>query len=562
MGRVFAMSMRRILIAISTWLISALLLTCAVKGGLKGGPEDKTAPSVVFSFPQQDSTDVHHLQYIRFSFSEMMDRNSIAKNLFISPPIPFNWSWDGYDELTIQLKDSLTPDITYVVTLGTGLKDLRGNGLDQAYTLAFATGSHIDRGEIEGQVFGLKERESYTVMAYLMDSTRVNPMFFKDTALYISKTGRQGRFRLRNLKPGLYRVLAVADANNNLLADIPREKVALPAKDVRVGAATTLMEKLNMRPAVQDTSLPSIFSIRAINNRQLIVKTSRTLFFDSLSQIQITDSAGGKPLPCYQWNHYPGGLALFTAVQDSGRRYMARFTGLKDSLAQTVPDSSFFFNASAKPFQIPFRLKKRFPADSARAVHPLDVIRLRFSLPLSQNSRMGLKRALAFLQGRDTIRYHLRSDSPDRVTLEPLQPLTGDSSYTFSMDTTLIRDGFGRALKDSATHMVFKVKSDNDFGSLKGRIKTRIPPPYVVTIEPVQGRRQRRQQRINGPDFEFRYLEEGQYKLSAFADRDSNSVFTPGSIKPFRFSEIFHVSRDTVSIRKRWEKSGIVIPLP
>ncbi len=562
MGRVSGMSMRRILLVVSTWLISALLMTCAVKGGLKGGPEDKTAPSVVYTFPQPDSTDVRHLEYIRFSFSEMMDRNSIAKNLFISPPVPFTWSWDGYDELTIHLRDSLTRDITYVVTLGTGLKDLRGNGLDQAFTLAFATGNHIDRGEIEGRIHGLKARESYTVMAYRLDSTRANPLFFKDTALYISKTGRQGRFRLRNLKSGRYRVLAVADANNNLLADIPREKVALPAREIRVGAGGLPAQGLNMRPAVQDTGPPSIFSVRALNRRQLVVKTNRTLFFDSLNQVQIRDSAGGRLLSCFQWSRSPGGLTLYTAAQDSGVRYMARFSGFRDSLAQTVPDSGYIFNASAKPFKTAFRIQKRSPADSARAVHPLDGISLRFSLPLSPESLRRVKRAFTFLQGRDTVRYHTRSTSPDRVLLEPLAPLVGDSSYSFAMDTTLLRDAFGRALKDSATHLVFKVNSQNNFGSLRGRIETDLPPPYVVVIESLQGRKKRRQQSLHAADFEFRYLEEGAYRLSAFADADSNTVFTPGSLSPFRFSETFHVNPDTVSIRKRWEKSGIVIPLP
>ncbi len=561
MGHVSGMSRRLILLVISIWLISALLMTCAVKGGLKGGPEDKTAPSVVYTFPQPDSTGVHHLAYIRFSFSEMMDRNSIAKNLFISPPVAFTRSWDGYDELTIHLHDSLTRDITYVVTLGTGLKDLRGNGLDQAFTLAFATGNRIDRGKIDGRLYGLKNRESYTVMAYRMDSTRANPLFFKDTALYISKTGKQGRFRLSNLKNGLYRILAVADANHNLLADIPREKVALPAKDIFVGA-DGLSPLLNMRPAVQDTSPPSVFSVRALNRRQLIVKTNRTLFFDSLNQVQIRDSASGKPLSFCQWSRTPGGLSLYTALQDSGRRYIARLSGLHDSLGRAITDSGFIFSASARPFKKMFRIKKLFPADSARAVHPLEEIRIRFSLPLSGDSRKRLKEAFTFLQGRDTVRFRVDSPSPDRVALQPLAPMTGDSTYSLDMDSTLLRDSFGRALRDSATHLVFKVNALENFGSLSGRIATRLSPPFVVEVESLQGRKKIRRKRLNGTDFEFRYLEEGPYRLSAFADSDSNGVFTPGALSAFRFSETFHVNRDTVSIRKRWEKSGIIIPLP
>ncbi len=551
----------RIFSILSLWLISALFVTCAVKGGLKGGPEDKTPPTIIYSFPQADSTGVHHLEYIRFSFSEMMDRNSIAKNLFISPPIAHEWEWQGYDELSIRLLDSLNRDVTYVLTLGTGLKDLRGNGLEQAYTLAFSSGDHIDHGEISGRVHGLKPKKNYTVMAYLLDSLSQNPHFYRDTALYITKTGKKGNFRLTNLKEGLYRVLAVNDANNNLLADLPREKIALAQKDIPVREGR-MADFVSMRPAIQDTNPPVILSVRAINKRQVSLNSNRTLFPDSLATLSIRDSASSQKLALFQWSRAQNALILHTAPQDSGARYVARIAPLRDSLARYTADTSFRFSASRRLLKQSFRIKKRFPADSARAVHPLTNLYLEFSLPLSAESLRHLKQAVVLRQNGDSVSFQARHDSPDKLTLTPSAPLLGDSSYVLTLDSTLLRDAFGRTLKDSATQTVFKVNSPDNFGSLSGRITTALPPPYVVSITRLDGKKEKRVQSLGGKEFEFLFLEEGRYRLAAFADSDSNGVYSPGSIKPFRFSETFHMSADTVSIRKRWEKSGIIIPLP
>ena len=91
-----------------TLIISFLLiLNCAKMGAPPGGPEDKTAPSVLSVYPESNSTKVVKDNVISIEFSEKMDRESIADAIFITPRIEgeIKYKWKK-NRLNIILPDS------------------------------------------------------------------------------------------------------------------------------------------------------------------------------------------------------------------------------------------------------------------------------------------------------------------------------------------------------------------------------------------------------------------------------------------------------------------------
>ncbi|RMH62249.1 MAG: hypothetical protein D6677_10250 [Calditrichaeota bacterium] len=553
-------------LAVSVGVFTALALfigfmtACAVKGTLSGGPKDTTAPVVVETFPNADSTGVLQLERIRFVFSEMMERRSAAKNIFISPPVPFTFEWDGYDILEILLKEPLIADITYVVTLGTGLKDLHNNGLKNAVHLAFSSGARIDKGHIEGRVYFSDRQKPYTIMAWPLPLE--NTFFFKDTARYLTKTGTDGRFSLMNMKAGRYRLLAVEDVNNNFLPDIPLEKRAIASSDVTVSDSMSNRPPVKFWPVTSDTTPPVLLTVRASNAYECVVRASKSLWFEHLNTLILQDSLTRENIPIWQFSREGNSLHLFTARQDSGRTYGLTLRAVRDSLGHDLPDTTVYFKGGDEAIQRPFKIKRLLPRDSSRAVHPLENLSIRFTLPPLLQNQDNLKKAIVLTGYKDTLAYTIRYHSPDRLVVRPLEPFLPDSTYRLSVDTTQLRDVMGRALQDTLTRLWFKIRTAREYGSISGRLRTDLSPPYVVQVEENGGRRRTWQHSLREKNFRFEFLPEGTYRLRAFADADSNGVYSGGQLHPFRFSEMFHIASDTIKVRKRWETSDIVLPLP
>ena len=60
-------------IAVLGIICLSILWECAYKVGPSGGPEDKTPPKIIYTFPSPDSINIKQLSYLEFHFSEGVD---------------------------------------------------------------------------------------------------------------------------------------------------------------------------------------------------------------------------------------------------------------------------------------------------------------------------------------------------------------------------------------------------------------------------------------------------------------------------------------------------------
>ena len=105
-------------------LALCVLSGCAKIGTPVGGPLDKTAPHIVSHYPLADALQVEPDDVVEIVFSEMMDRERTEEALFVSPTGPQRLKWNG---TKLRVEMPLATDRTYVLTVGTGARDLRGN---------------------------------------------------------------------------------------------------------------------------------------------------------------------------------------------------------------------------------------------------------------------------------------------------------------------------------------------------------------------------------------------------------------------------------------------------
>ncbi|MFA5815517.1 MAG: Ig-like domain-containing protein [Bacteroidales bacterium] len=204
----------------------SLLFSCAQQGSLTGGAKDEKPPEVVSSIPVNFSTRFKS-DHIEITFNEYFVLKDIAKQLVVSPPMPKKPDFKIKGKtLEINFKDSLQPDRTYAINFGDALVDLNEGNPIKNFQFVFSTGSRIDSLQASGRVLQALDNKPAEDILVMLYSGNADSLPLKTIPLYLSRTDKEGKFTLKNLAGGSYKIFALKDGNNNLMFDQPAEAVA------------------------------------------------------------------------------------------------------------------------------------------------------------------------------------------------------------------------------------------------------------------------------------------------------------------------------------------------
>lgn len=218
----------------SLFVVAAALLlaACASIGRPEGGPRDMTPPVVVSSTPAPGSVNVSNGR-IDIVFDENITLDDPMNKIVVSPPQKKQAQINSNGRrVRITLRDTLRDSTTYTVDLADAVRDLNEGNILDGLAIDFSTGPSIDTLMISGIVFEGRTLEPAQGMIVGVYSTPV-----ADTALTtlpmdrITKTNALGRFTIRNLKPGSYRVFAINDLNHDFHWD-RSEDIAFLDRDI------------------------------------------------------------------------------------------------------------------------------------------------------------------------------------------------------------------------------------------------------------------------------------------------------------------------------------------
>ena len=196
--------------------------SCANQQPPGGGDEDKTPPKVSIIAPKPNSVNFRG-NTISFEFNEYIDRRSFQDAFRTSPQIKgdIEFSW-GTKDVEVKFPkdfDKIDANKTFVVTVSSALKDIRGNAITEPFSFAFSTGGRIDMGAISGKVYGAGKNVT-SIFAYDLSKSYDPTLNLPD---YSTETNTEGSYTLTNMAAGRYRVLAVIDDDRNLLYTGERE---------------------------------------------------------------------------------------------------------------------------------------------------------------------------------------------------------------------------------------------------------------------------------------------------------------------------------------------------
>ena len=161
---------------------------------------------------------------------------------------------------------------------------------------------------------------------------------------------------------------------------------------------------------------------------------------------------------------------------------------------------------------------------------------------------------LTLIRDSTAISFNLTINSPLGINLVPESNWEENSSYSLIMKNSFIKPLYVNSLTDSTIKLNFKTSKFKKFGNLMGSIEN--VPYNSIHLELISLKNPEKKYKTKANSkglFRLSKIEEGNYRLGAFSDEDSNSIYTNGSLYPYRPAEWFNFYEDTIKIRGNWD---------
>ena len=152
------------------------------------------------------------------------------------------------------------------------------------------------------------------------------------------------------------------------------------------------------------------------------------------------------------------------------------------------------------------------------------------------------------------ISFNLKINSLLGINLVPQSNWEENSSYSLIMKNSFIKPLYVNSLNDSIIKLKFKTSKFRKFGNLMGSIENGSDNLIRLELISLKNPEKKYETQANPKGlFRLSKIEEGNYRLGAFFDKDSNSIYTNGSLYPYRPAEWFNFYEDTIKIRGNWD---------
>ena len=537
---------------IKCFILSGILFiySCAAIQAPPGGPKDIIPPKLVHAVPANGSIYFTGGR-VELVFSEYLQENSVHNAIRIQPslPEPLGIKYKGRT-LWIDFPDSLIENQTYIISINRDLRDEHGVQLGQGLQIAYATGSEIDRGEINGKVYYDKP---VALHLWMVNSESDLTQFYTSPPDYVTDADNEGNYSFYHLSPGSYRLIGVDRSSAGLSLDPERMIYGLSWRNIVQLDSNQVKDGINMRIAERFRKIKLIrgewlgrywgklfFSDNISNYEKLlsvhVIKDSSilipTTFLDMLDK-KVLHFILPDPLPD------DSRLTITIPAISQGERTLID-SGRVTVRASSESDTSYLDIINPKNG---FEIKP----EEDRVV-PLDIF---FSRIMKDSVNEDTIHLLS-----DTIAIPFSSQwlSPLHLQIVPKENWITRSKFSLVIMRDRISPFFGRSLQDSIKTIQISTTNFIGFGNLVGRIEKPYPQPLVAELVPFENEQSKQSTVVNSnSEFEISHVSEGKYSLLIFNDLDGVRNYSYGQIDPFQPAEWFQFLPDTITIRNNWD---------
>lgn len=210
----------------SLMLLMMIIASCARMGSPDGGPYDETPPVVVRTNPAIGAINNKERRIV-LEFDEFIKLQNASEKVIISPPqVEVPEIKTSGKRVIVELLDTLKPNTTYSIDFGDAITDNNeGNPMGQ-FAFTFSTGTSIDSMEVAGTILDASNLEPIKGMQVGLYADLSDTAFTTKPLERISRTDASGRFTIKGVAPGTYRIYGLMDSDQDYRFSQKSEMVA------------------------------------------------------------------------------------------------------------------------------------------------------------------------------------------------------------------------------------------------------------------------------------------------------------------------------------------------
>ena len=543
---------------------------------------------------------------------EYIKLSDASQKVVVSPPqMEAPDIKDAGKRIIIDLKDSLKANTTYTIDFSDAISDNNeGNPLGN-YTYSFSTGTEIDTMEVSGYVYEAENLEPIKGILVGLYDNLADSVFRKEPFQRVSRTDSRGRFVIKGIKPGNYRVYALMDADGNYLYNQKSEKIAF-SRDIIVPSCkpdirqdTIWRDSLHIENIMQvpyTHFFPDDIVLRAfaeVQTDRYMTKNER----EKANRFTLMYSYGDDDLPVIRGLNFDAENAFvveatekkdtitywlrdtllvnqdtlrmevqYHATDTAGMLYLQTDTLTllsKEPYAKRLKQKEKEYNDWKKKQE---KAEKRGdPFEKEMPVPPLSVgMNFASDIDPDKNPTLTFDTPLAVA---DTSKIHLYSKhdtlwyrSPFIVreklntprTYEVIGEWRPDVEYSLEIDSAAFVDIYG-SVSDVAKKG-FKVKSNDAYSTifmtLDGMRGKNVVAQLVSSTDAVM-----KEVRTQTGDAEFFYVNPNTYYLRIFVDENNNGKWDTGNYDEGRQAETIYYYPSKIECKEKWDFTETWSPL-
>ncbi|MDD2489518.1 MAG: Ig-like domain-containing protein [Bacteroidales bacterium] len=545
----------KVSIAIFLFITIQILISCAKIGSPSGGNYDRTPPKLLEANPKHNSTNYKGNEF-EIMFDEYIVLANTSEDIIISPPLKNKPTIkSNLKTLSVSWTDTLSDNTTYIFDFGSSIVDYtEGNKLDK-FSYSFSTGPYIDTNEYKGRLIEAYSQKPVSNKYVMLYKSEDSSIVSKQKPNYITRTDSNGNYHFRNIAKEKYLILALDDKNQNLLYDLSTEPIAFSNEMIEA----TIYSKDSIKNLQSNkTNILYYFepndTIINLNATTIISKYRFQLSFsnsttDSLELNFVYPNFDSKEDSniFIQYNTTKDTIDVWSLnLPFDSIKLVVRDIGLKEEVEQYYNKSENLSKKDTFSFITP---------NSNQKFYSNCLIEMPFPI---QDSTQTIKALRIISTDTSTIQIKPLLSSP--IFLQIIDPLEQGSTQKIIIPKGQIRNKLGQ-VNDS---LIFNLIIDNesDYGNLLFTINDTSfqDNKYILVLEDLTGKEIMRKFSVSREKVEFKYLNEGNYKLRIIIDRNKNNKWDYGDYYNRILPEEIKYFSKTINIRKNWDVEEVFIP--
>lgn len=577
--------------------VPLLLVTaaCANIGNPTGGARDENPPVFVSANPAPGAVNVDRTR-IQINFDELVNVKDAFSKVVVSPVSRSVPKVSSLGKRVNVVFDSLQPNTTYTIDFADAIEDNNEANKLQGFAYSFSTGPVLDTLRISGMVLAARDLEPQQAMLVGVTQNLADSAFTRLPFLRVAKTDDRGRFTIRGLAPGSYRVYALNDRDNDYKYANPEEDIAFydfeispsaePASAVDsifnplTGSLDSMVNRARTRFLPNDILLRSFNSLK---RSQYLTKSERV---DS-TRLYLKFNTEAHSFPLLEAIGFPGliedAVIEKNATNDSLVYWLPPRLVAEDSLRVKVEylrtdsagalslrsDTLKFFHNRPKPLKKGKSMKKPKISveDSIRAItmemkalttnaHEIyNPVKIQFAAPLAYIDtnafHLEVQRDTVWQRVNRQPRIHLADTLSPRI-YEIDYDWQYATKYRVIADTLAAVGIYGKPTRPFSHE--FTVKKKDDYCSLALTLSGLEPgvPAFVELLN--SGDKPIRTEIVHDNRVRFLHLEPGRYYARVIEDYNGNGLFDTGDYDILLQPDLAYYYPKIINIKKNWDR--------